>query len=148
MRKSLALCVFLLLAQPAAAEVYKYVDAQGRTHYTDKPPDKNKAELLQLQVNTYSGKPVLEQNSEALAGLAKSRVLLYGTQRCGVCKVARNWLRKRGVSFSDYDIDRSVQAQKEYLQMGVSGVPVIVVGRQRMLGFNEATMLQMLDRKK
>ena len=130
----LALLVLsLLLAPGAVAEVYKYSDAQGRVHYTDQPPDKSKAELI------------LEQYSAALK--QTSAVVLYGTQRCGVCKTARGWLHRRGVAFRDVDIDSTPQAQQEYLRLGVRGVPVILAGGQRMLGFNEATMLKMLGRK-
>lgn len=35
--KSLALAVFLAIAFPAQAQMYKCVDARGVTHYTDKP---------------------------------------------------------------------------------------------------------------
>lgn len=137
----------LLAAAPAAAQVYKWVDGSGHAHFTDRPPDKKTAELMELRVNTYNGAPVLQQLSKTMAalGAGSSKVVLYGTSWCGQCKRARSWLRQRGIAFSDYDIETSTQAQQEYRQMGITGVPVIVVGRQRMLGFGEAHMQQMLD---
>jgi len=46
-----ALLLLLLLALPAAADVYRWVDADGVTHYSDKPPTKDAkpADLPPLQ---------------------------------------------------------------------------------------------------
>lgn len=136
----------LLLTSAAQAEVYKWVDEKGRTHYTDKPPDKAKAELLELQLNTYSGAPVMEQNSAALQALGGAKVTLFGTRWCGACKLARSWLRSNVVAFNDLDIESSIDAQREYLRMGIKGVPVIVHGKQRMRGFSPEGMKQLLGK--
>lgn len=43
MRNRLLVAVFLALAVPASAQVYKWVDEKGRTHYGEKPPEGVKA---------------------------------------------------------------------------------------------------------
>lgn len=43
MRSSVLLAATLALALPAAAQVYKWVDEKGRTHYGEKPPEGVKA---------------------------------------------------------------------------------------------------------
>lgn len=47
MRQSLAL-VLLLLALPAAAQIYKYTDTNGNTAYSNQPPNGAKAEAVDL----------------------------------------------------------------------------------------------------
>lgn len=43
MKSSVVLAASLALALPAAAQVYKWVDEKGRTHYGEKPPEGVKA---------------------------------------------------------------------------------------------------------
>ena len=47
MRRSL-ICLLLLIALPAAAQIYKYTDANGNTAYTNQPPDGVKAQTVEL----------------------------------------------------------------------------------------------------
>ncbi|VVM58545.1 hypothetical protein PS645_01138 [Pseudomonas fluorescens] len=42
------LFVLLLIALPAAAQIYKYTDAAGNTAYSNQPPDGVKAEAVEL----------------------------------------------------------------------------------------------------
>jgi hypothetical protein len=43
------LCLLLLLAAfPAAAQIYKYTDANGNTAYSSQPPNGTKAETVEL----------------------------------------------------------------------------------------------------
>ena len=47
MRRSL-FCLLLLIALPAAAQIYKYTDSNGNTAFTNQPPDGIKAEVIEL----------------------------------------------------------------------------------------------------
>ncbi len=47
LNRLLALLVCLLLVLPAAAQVYKWVDKDGKIHYSDKPPRDPKAKSVQ-----------------------------------------------------------------------------------------------------
>ncbi|MFW0753139.1 DUF4124 domain-containing protein [Pseudomonas sp. H11T01] len=42
------LFIFLLIALPAAAQIYKYTDAAGNTAYSNQPPDGAKAQPVEL----------------------------------------------------------------------------------------------------
>jgi glutaredoxin len=137
----LLLATAALLTAPASGEIYRYKDAEGRTHFTDRPPDRKNAELLALRINTYAGEPVVREYSSALKSLG-GRVTLYGTAWCGVCKLAKNWMRANNVAFTEFDIETNAAAQRQYLAMGGGGVPVIVVGGRAMQGFSPAQMLQ------
>ena len=41
-------CILLLIALPAAAQIYKYTDAAGNTAYSNQPPDGVKAQSVEL----------------------------------------------------------------------------------------------------
>lgn len=76
---------------PAAAEVYKWVDAQGRLHYGDKPPPgAQPAELPDIQVyegaQPRSGTGRASGAKASVAGcLAAKGAVFYGTSWCPQC---------------------------------------------------------------
>ncbi|TDK55109.1 DUF4124 domain-containing protein [Pseudomonas moraviensis] len=41
-------CILLLIALPAAAQIYKYTDANGNTAYSNQPPDGVQAQPVEL----------------------------------------------------------------------------------------------------
>src|SRR3954471_9440407 len=48
----LAVMLMAAFAAPAHAELYKWVDAQGKTHYSDKADGAGKAKVQELRVDT------------------------------------------------------------------------------------------------
>ncbi|WP_030129271.1 DUF4124 domain-containing protein [Pseudomonas sp. QTF5] len=46
--RSLLLCLLVLIALPATAQIYKYIDANGNTAYSNQPPDGVKAQPVEL----------------------------------------------------------------------------------------------------
>lgn len=50
-RLLISACLALLLASPAVhAEIYKWVDANGQTHYSEKKEDAGKTDVVELKV--------------------------------------------------------------------------------------------------
>ena len=47
------------IALPAFADMYKWIDENGKVHYTDSPPPGKKAKKLDLKINSISGPPVV-----------------------------------------------------------------------------------------
>ena len=47
MRHSL-ICLLLMVSLPAAAQIFKYTDAEGNTAYSNQPPDGTKAQPVEL----------------------------------------------------------------------------------------------------
>ena len=114
------------------AEIYKWIDENGKTHFTDKKPGHTSSESVQLKINTYTGV------SYDVANLQHSaNVVIYTTQNCGYCKQARSYFKRKNIAFTEYDIEKDMAARKRHQQMGASGVPVIFVGNKRMNGFSE-----------
>jgi|LNFM01.1.fsa_nt_gb hypothetical protein len=48
--RPIALAAVMAIAAPASAQVYKWVDAQGRTHYGERPPEALDATKLGIQL--------------------------------------------------------------------------------------------------
>ncbi len=65
-------------------------------------------------------------------------VVMYATKTCGYCAKAREHFRARGVAWDERDVETSAQAAREWKALGGVGTPVIVIGDERITGFNPA----------
>lgn len=139
--KSTLILLALFLALPASAGVYKWTDAQGRIHYSDSPPPA--ARTTQLRLQTYSG-PV--QVSRAVG--ADSGVTIYTTEWCGVCKRAKAFFQQNGVPFREWDVEKTEYGALKFKQLGGSGVPVITVGPEKMMGFDAGRFMALWQQSK
>lgn len=64
------------------------------------------------------------------------KVVMYATSWCPYCQQARNYFRQQGIPFTEYDIERDMEAKRRYQAFGGRGIPVIFVGKRRMNGFS------------
>lgn len=128
-----ALGVALLLAGAAAnAQIYKWVDAKGVTHYSDTPPASKQAEI-----KAYGGKTAtLVALPYELARAARAApVTLYTIARCKACDDGRAMLKARGIPFSEKTVTTAAD-QEKLKEAGSDGqLPLLVVGRSKLLGF-------------
>ena len=127
----------------AGSQLYKWTDDQGRVQYSDKAPDKG-AKKIDLKINSYSGTPVVSSLGKPAAGDAKGSVKLYTTTWCGYCTKARAHLKSKGIPYEDLDVEKSAQGKQEFAALKGRSVPVILIGSQRMDGFDPARMDAML----
>jgi len=69
MQRVLSIFALLCAALPAAADVYKWVDSEGKIHYSDTPPAKGAAKTVDLPKVVVESKPaespVVEQKPRA-----------------------------------------------------------------------------------
>jgi len=122
----------LIFSTSSHAEIYKWVDDQGKVHFGDMKPVVIEAEELNLRINTYTS--VTYDVSSLDYG---KKVIMYSTDWCGYCKLAKKYFKKNNIAYTEYDIEKDVKAKKRYRKMGAQGVPVILVGKKRMNGFSE-----------
>jgi glutaredoxin len=122
----------LLLSNSSYGEIYKWADEQGKVHYSDQKPDIESVQNIELKINTYTH--VTFGSSIHDVG---RKVIMYSTDWCGYCKKARTYLKKNNIPFTEYDIEKDVEAAKRHENLGATGVPVILVGNKRMNGFSE-----------
>lgn len=137
-----SLLLALAIAVPAmSGELYKWVDDQGKIHYGDSPPQGADLRKITGNVSSYgsvSVEPFVYEPGPASAAKTKS-VVMYSTSWCGFCKKAERHFRANRIPFKDYDIEKSESAAREFREMRARGVPVILIGKQRMNGFDAAT---------
>lgn len=129
-----ALVLSLCVSDIVVAEIYKWVDANGQVHFTDKKPRNQKTKTIEVKDNSYNA--VSHGTSSYNTG---GGVIMYATKWCPYCKKARQYFKKNKIRYTEYDIEKDYRAKKRYDKMGASGVPVILVGKKRMNGFSEAS---------
>lgn len=78
-----------------------------------------------------------EQQQEQEDKRESSKVIMYSTSWCGYCRKARNYFKAKNIPYIEYDIERSLTAKRDYDRLGGNGVPLIVVGKNRMSGFSK-----------
>ena len=139
-----ALLVALIAAPPAVADVYKWTDAQGGVHYSDSAPPDTKAQQVRLKINSIQGPAVVSTLGPGNAAKAKDKVRIYTAVWCGYCKKAKAHLAAKRVPYDEVDVEGSDGARREFARLGGRGVPVILVGNQRMDGFSADELDAML----
>lgn len=77
--------------------------------------------------------------------MAAKKVTVYSTSTCPYCKRAKDYLTQKGVAFTDYNVAEDREKAKEMINKSRQmGVPVIVVGDDVIVGFNQAKLDSLL----
>ena len=72
-------------------------------------------------------------------------ITIYSTPTCHFCHAAKEFFKKNNMAFTDYDVSTDQAKRAEMLEKsGQMAVPVIFVGDEMTVGFNEPTLRQML----
>ena len=150
MARALVIALMLAICGAAAAQsIYRWVDAQGKVHYTSDPPPGTRAkEQVRPRVNSYAAPaaastPAATPQPQARAALP---VVMYATSWCPYCAQAREYFGRNGIAYTEHDIEKSAAANAEFRRLGGRGVPLILVGREKMSGFSELGFESLLVR--
>jgi glutaredoxin len=80
------------------------------------------------------------------AAKAAAPVVMYATSWCPYCAKARAYFAKNGIAYVEHDIEKSAAVNAEFKRLGGRGVPLILVGTERISGFSELAFESMLAR--
>jgi glutaredoxin len=147
------LSLSVLPAAPAAAEIYKWVDAQGGVHFQDHPPAGDVADLGVTESSPVrprelaTAPPAAGAAEQAAPGKTLSEappaprktvsVELYTVSWCPWCRKAREFFRAQGVPFADYDIEKDAAAAARRVDLDPrKGVPFAVVNGVKIRGYS------------
>lgn len=66
------------------------------------------------------------------------QVTIYSTPTCHFCHMTKDFLKEKGIAFTDYDVAHDLAKRQEMIQKsGQMGVPVIYVGDELIVGFDK-----------
>ena len=139
----MALAVASLSAAQAGA-LYKWVDSQGRVSYHDQPPPEGSGYRVE-EKNLGSGKSsAVDDPLEKI--VEKYPVILYSVPACGSCDLARIYLEKRKVPFSEQNLENNGELQQTLKKkIGSLSAPTIMIGEKVMKGYVESILEGELD---
>lgn len=144
-----ALCGGLAIDNIAFAEIYKWKDAEGKTHFSDQPPERDgRIDIVtRHRSNAYQGRSATPAvgalssdsgaNGATTPAAMTARVELYTTSWCPYCKQARQFFRSRGIALKDHDVEKDGGAAARKAQDSNSGVPFAVVNGTEIHGYSE-----------
>lgn len=72
-------------------------------------------------------------------------VTIYSTPTCHFCHMAKDYFKANNIAYTEHDVASDLNKRKEMVEKsGQMGVPVIVVGSELIVGFNQPKIAQML----
>lgn len=75
-----------------------------------------------------------------------SKVVVYTSNTCPYCTMAKDYLKEKGVEFEEKNVQNDAAARDELISMGYTGVPVLVIGEEEIVGFDRARIDDALDK--
>ena len=76
------------------------------------------------------------------------KVTIYSTPTCVYCEMAKDFFAENGIKYENFDVAADVVKRKEMMEKsGQLGVPVIMVGDDLIVGFNEDRLKELLGVK-
>lgn len=67
-----------------------------------------------------------------------SEVKVYTSNTCPHCTMAKDYLKEKGIEFNEKNVQTDAAARDELISMGYTGVPVLVIGEEEIVGFDRA----------
>ena len=73
------------------------------------------------------------------------KVQIYSTPTCHFCILAKDFLNEKGVKYEEFNVAIDLEKRKEMLEKsGQMGVPVIDIGGEIIVGFDEGEVARLL----
>ena len=77
-----------------------------------------------------------------------SKVVLFSTSTCSWCRRAKRYFRENRVPFKEINVERDQDAARDLVRKtGQTGVPVIKIGSNRIVGFDKQRIEKELARR-
>jgi glutaredoxin len=131
----------LLCAAGAGAQVYKWVDAQGKTHISDRPPPVAQA----APIAAAPANPATDLPYALSLAVRNAPVVLYTTSPCTPCDQGRSLLRGRGIPFSEKTVNSTADIDKLKQVSPEGQLPSLSVGSKTAMGYESIAWGKLLD---
>ena len=142
-----ALAAALLLAAPSIRAQYKVVGADGKVTYSDREPSASEGRVSALGARGAASQAAeADLPFEVRQAAAKYPITLYTTNGvCEPCNQARQFLKQRGVPFSERQATSNEDIEALEKLSGGREAPTLTVGSQVLRGFGSDSWAQYLD---
>lgn len=72
-------------------------------------------------------------------------VTIYSTPTCHFCQMSKDFLKEKGINYTEFDVAHDIEKRQEMIQKsGQMGVPVIFVGEEMIIGFDQEKLASTL----
>lgn len=72
------------------------------------------------------------------------KVTVYTSNTCPYCVAAKDFLTENNVEFEEKNVTESLDFREELLSKGYRGVPVLVIGDEEIVGFDQNRITELL----
>ena len=127
-----------------ADTLYKWVDSQGRISYHDQPPPEGAGYRVEEKVLGTGSKH--KEDDTLVKVVEKFPIVLYSVPDCGSCDLARLYLQKRKVPFTEQNLNTDPELQQTLKKkIGSLSAPTLMIGEKVMKGYVESVLEGELD---
>ena len=142
---ALVACALACAAQ-AQSNVYRWVDKDGKVHFSSEPPPADAANVTQKRLGAASA----DEGQMPFAtreAMKRNPVTLYVSNNCGeLCADGRNLLASRGIPYTERNAETNpADAEKLKQIVGALQVPLLMVGERPVKGFDQGVWNSALD---
>ena len=76
---------------------------------------------------------------------SQPRVIVFTTPTCSFCRRVKRYLRQNSIRFKEVDVTRDAHAARDIVRRtGSQGVPVVYIGNQFVVGFDQPKINKLL----
>jgi len=129
----------------ATAQAYRWVDNQGRVHYTQTPPPPGAKDVQRKNLRQSGAAASAELPYATRVAAQNFPVKLYTQEKCPPCDDARASLVKRAVPFSEVNVLTQKDLDEVKTISGKADLPLLVVGSLVQSGFQAELINSLLD---
>ncbi len=77
--------------------------------------------------------------------MSDKKVIIYSTPTCTFCHQVKSFLDENSVAYEDFDVSQDAEKRQEMVdKSGQMGVPVVLVGEEVIVGFDEGKLKSLL----
>lgn len=73
------------------------------------------------------------------------KVKVFSSDTCPYCTAVKTFLSENNVEFEELNVSTDDKARNELIQKGYRGVPVIIIGEEEVVGFDQPKLKQLLN---
>ena len=73
-------------------------------------------------------------------------VVIYSTPTCHFCQLAKDFFKENDIAYTEHDVASDMEKRQEMIEKtGQMGVPVIEIGDDIVIGFDEDKVKELLE---